>query len=136
MTPEERRQMNSLSTQIQEEKDYRRFKALLRELNDLVRRKESRFSQHDRANPRQRTRPWKTVHGKVQKIVKDVYRNRADLVEINIPAADHLFREIRIENTFSDIDGQQMALQAGTQLDITFEADLEGTFKGSSETDA
>jgi hypothetical protein len=42
-----------------------------------------------------------------------VYRNRTDLVEINIPAADDLFREIRIENTFIDVDRQQVALRAG-----------------------
>jgi hypothetical protein len=43
MTPEEREQMNRLCTQIQDEKDHDRFMQLIKELNDLIDRKEHRF---------------------------------------------------------------------------------------------
>jgi len=43
MTPEEREQMNRLCTQIQDEKDHERFMQLIKELNDLIDRKEHRF---------------------------------------------------------------------------------------------
>jgi hypothetical protein len=135
MTSEERERMNSLSTQIQAEKDYRTFQALVRDLNDLILRKVSRFPQYDGANPWQRTRPWKTVSGRVQKIVNRVYQNHTEDVEITIPEAEHLFREIRIENTFTDVDGQQVALKQGAHLDVTFEADSTDTAKKISASE-
>src|SRR5436309_10067497 len=48
------------------------------------------FPEYDRASRRQRTRSWKKVSGNVQKIIKDAYNYRADVVEINIPQADDL----------------------------------------------
>jgi hypothetical protein len=123
MTPDEREQMNSLSTRIQEEKDYRRFVGLLRELNELVSRKEHRFPQHNGGSMWQRKGPWRMVSGVVQKIIKSVSPNHADSVEISIGEAEDLFREIRIENRFSHLDGQTVALRQGAHVDVTFEAD-------------
>jgi len=59
----------------------------------------------------------------VQKILKGVYPDRVERVEIAIPAAEDLFREIRIENKLTGVDGQPVALRTGAQLDVTFEAD-------------
>jgi hypothetical protein len=115
--------MNSLCVRIQEEEDYPRFEALTRELNEIVGRKERRFPQHGGNGEGQRKRPWKTLQAVVQKIVKSVYPGQAENVEILIPAADDLFREIRIENTFTDVDGQPIALKSGARLDVTFEAE-------------
>jgi hypothetical protein len=42
MTPEERERMNSLCIAIQEETDYNKFATLLRELSELIARKEQR----------------------------------------------------------------------------------------------
>ena len=122
MTPEEREQMDSLCARIQEEKDYVRFEALMRELNELVGRKERRFPQHSVKGEWQGKRPWRTVPGVVQKIVKGVYSEQVEKVEIAIPEADDLFREIRIENKLTGVDGQPVALTTGAQLEITFEA--------------
>jgi DNA repair exonuclease SbcCD nuclease subunit len=58
----------------------------------------------------------------VQKIVKGVYSEQVEKVEIAISEADDLFREIRIENKLTGVDGQPVALTTGAQLDITFEA--------------
>jgi hypothetical protein len=113
MTPLERDRMNSLCIEVQEEKNYHRFEALLQELSALVRQKELRFPEYDRASNRQRTSPWKKVSGNVQKIIKDAYNYRADVVEIDIPEADNLFREVRIENAFTDPDGQNVSLKQG-----------------------
>lgn len=119
--------MNSLCIRIQEEKDYPRFEALMRELNELVARKESRFPQHGGIGAWQRKGPWKTVPAVVQKIVKPLYSNQVEKVEILIPAADDLFQEIRIENTLTDVDGQPVALKTGAQLEVTFEAEAKVT---------
>ena len=130
MTPEERERMNSLCFRIQEEKDYPRFESLMQELNELLGCKERRFAEHHDI-PRQRKRPWKTVPAVVQKIVKSIYQDQLEKVEISIPAADDLFREIRIENRLTDADGQPVALKTGAQLDITFEAEAKDTVKKS-----
>jgi hypothetical protein len=50
-------------------------------------------------------------------------------VEISIPDAEELFREIRIDNTFTDVNGQPVALKQGVPVEITFEADAMDTVK-------
>jgi hypothetical protein len=110
MTTEERQRMNSLCFQIQEETNHQKFEALARELNELIVRKKRRFSQHDGISAWQRTRRWRTVSGVVPKIVESTYPGPVEKVEISIAAAEDLFREIRIENTFTDIDGQLVSL--------------------------
>lgn len=69
----------------------------------------------------------------MQKIVKNVYRNDAETVEITIPEADDLFREIRIANTFTDLDGQPVKLKQGIRVEVTFEADQKDTVKTVAE---
>lgn len=81
-----------------------------------------------------KARRWagrQTVPAVVQKIVKSVYQDRVEKLEISIPEADDLFREIRIENTLTDADGQPVALKTGAQLDVTFEAEAKDTVKKS-----
>jgi hypothetical protein len=48
-------------------------------------------------------------------------------LKISITQADDLFREIRIENNFTDVDGGTVALTNGARLDVTFEAETEKT---------
>lgn len=121
--------MNSLCERIQQEKDYPRFEALIRELDELVRRKERRFPQYDGSGKWQQNKPWKTVPAVVQKIIKSVYPDQVERIEISIPAAEDLFREIRIENTLTDVDGQQVALKTGARLNVTFEAEAKDTVR-------
>ncbi len=129
MTTEERDRMNTLCVRIQDEKDYRRFEGLLRELTDVIGQKERRFPQHDGAGKRHQSRPWKTVSGTVHKVISRVYGRHSELVEITIPEAEDLFRELRIENTLTDLGGQVVALKQGAHVDVTFEADAKDTSK-------
>jgi hypothetical protein len=133
MTTEERARMNSLCLRIQEEKDYSQFQALLRELNELVGRKELRFPRHGGIPTWRRNRPWKTVSGAAQKIIKNIYLNHRDNVEIALTEAEDLYREIRIENTFTGVDGQPVALKQGARVDVTFEANPEDTVKQGAD---
>lgn len=133
MTPEEREHMNSLCFRIQEEKDYRRFEGLLRELNELIGRKEFRFLQSDGIPVSKQKRPWKKLSGVVQKIFKNVYQSHEGSVEIAIAEAEHLYGEVRIENTFTGADGQPVELKQGAHVDVTFEAAAEDTI--SKQTD-
>jgi len=135
MTPEEREQMNSLSIRIQEEKDYRCFAALLQELTVLIRKKAVRFPEHDGPFAWHRGgRPWKTLSGSVQKIVRNAYANQPEHVQIGIDEAEHLFQEVRIENTFTDANGQPVAVKQGAHVDVTFEADEKDTVKKIAES--
>jgi hypothetical protein len=129
MTPEEREQMNLLAFRIQEEKNYDTFTTLLRELNQLAGRKARRLNQDVPIPDFQRSRPWRTLRAVVQKIVKPVHPDLPERVEISIPGAEDLFREIRIENTLTDPDGQAVALKNGAQVDVTFETDATNTVK-------
>jgi hypothetical protein len=124
MTPEERERLNSLCIQIQTEKDYGKFEGLLRDLNGVIDRKHRRFKEFrsdvpDFSAP---TRPSKSLTGVVTKVLRPTYSPQAERVEISIPEADDLFREIRIANTFIRPDGGSVGLHAGTQLEIRFEA--------------
>jgi hypothetical protein len=129
MTPEERKQMNSLVVGIQQEKDYTRFEALLRELNALIARKELQFPQHHGSSASRGIKPWRKCYGIVQRIFKNVEPDRGDTIEIAFADAEELFREIRIENRFTDAAGQTVALKQGSHVDITFEADQKDTIE-------
>ena len=125
MTSEERERMNSLSVGIQEETDYNKFAAMLHEMSELIARKEQRRFEHHPKLIWQRNSPWKTVPAVVTKIVKPAFEGQPAKVEISITHADDLFREIRIENNFTDVDGGPVALTNGACLDVTFEAETK-----------
>jgi hypothetical protein len=127
MTPEERQRMNSLSLRIQEEKDYCRFEGLVGELNEVIGCKQRRFSRQRLDTGWRPTRPWKVVTGFVRKLLTSAYAGQPERVEISIPDADDLFREIRIANSFLSPDGRPAALKAGVHVQITLEADEKDT---------
>lgn len=120
MTPEECQQMNALCVQIQQEKSYGAFVSLSRELGHLIERKELRFGRSDGREWR-RNQPWKTVSAVATKILKSLHPADRDAVEIQIPSAVDLFREIRIENRWRGLQGQDVVLKSGDHLDVTFE---------------
>jgi hypothetical protein len=131
MTPEERVRMNELCLKIQDEKNYDKFAAQLRELSDLIARKEQRrFTEHPRLTWN-RNRPWKTVPAVVNKIIQTGSARQPDKAEISVTPADYLFREIRIENTFTSPEGEQLSLKQGAQVEVTFEAQAGDTLKKS-----
>ncbi len=128
MTPEERQRMNSLSLRIQQEKDYCRFEGLVGELYEVIGCKQRRFShEHLDASGWRPTKPWKVVTGVVRKVLAPIYAAQPERVEISIPDAVDLFREIRIANSFMSPDGRSVALKAGARVHITLEADRKDT---------
>jgi len=62
------------------------------------------------------------MHAQATKLVPSIDSPRAK-VEILIPAADDLFREIRIENQLTGVDGKPVALAAGARVTLTVEAE-------------
>jgi hypothetical protein len=127
MTSEERERMNRLCVGIQEETDYNKFAVLLHEMSDLIALKEQRRFEHHPKLVWQKNKPWKTLQAVVTKVVKPVLDGQPAKVEISIGQADDLFREVRIENNFTDVDGGSVALTNGARLDLTFEAEIKNT---------
>ncbi len=132
MTPEERKRMNAICIGIQEETNHDSFVTMLRELSELIAQKEQRRFQQYPPLIWKRDRPWKAVPAIVKKSVRSRFGN-PDKVEIALSTEDDLFREVRIENTFTDADGGQISLPDGTEMVVTFEAEAKTATKRNSQ---
>jgi hypothetical protein len=65
--------------------------------------------------------------GKVQKIIKSIIPDVPEKAEIAVEGADHLYKEIRIENTLEDEQGRKVKLKEGAQVEVVVEADPKDT---------
>ena len=65
--------------------------------------------------------------GKVQKIIKPLMPEQSEKAEIVVEGADHLYREIRIENRLEDEQGNEVKLKEGADVDVVVEADADAT---------
>jgi hypothetical protein len=77
-------------------------------------------------------KPSTTKPGIVQKIIKPADPRDPEQAQIAVEGAEELYREIRIENTLQDEEGQDVALKPGAQVDVTIEADKKDTTKKAS----
>jgi uncharacterized cupredoxin-like copper-binding protein len=72
-------------------------------------------------------RPKTTRPGTVEKIIKSPLPHEPEKAEIAVEGADHLYREIRIENTLEDDKGKKVKLKPGASVEVTVEADPKDT---------
>jgi hypothetical protein len=73
-------------------------------------------------------RKAKTVKpGIVQNIIPPPHPRIPEKAEIAIEGADHLYREIRIENHLEDENGKDVKLKQGAKVDVAVEAEPEAT---------
>lgn len=72
-------------------------------------------------------KPKVTKPGIVQKVIKPFHPQMPEKAEIAVDGADHLYREIRIENTLEDAQGKKVKLKEGAEVDVTIEADPKDT---------
>ena len=72
-------------------------------------------------------KPSASMVGNVQKIIKSPFPSAPDTAQIAITGADHLYREIRIDNTLTDEKGEEVSLKLGAQVEVTLEADAKDT---------
>jgi hypothetical protein len=68
-----------------------------------------------------------TLPGTVEKIIKPVSPEQPEKAQIVVDGADHLYREIRIDNTLTDENGEKVRLKAGVDVEVTVEAPREAT---------
>ena len=79
-------------------------------------------------------KPSTTLPATVEKIIKPVYPSEPEKAQIAVEGADHLYRELRIENTLTDENGDKVRLKQGAQIEVTIEAELGATIpKGDSD---
>jgi hypothetical protein len=71
--------------------------------------------------------PSATLPAIVEKIIKPPYPGAPEKAQIAVEGADHLYREIRIENTLIDEDGHKVGLKPGAEVQVTVEADADAT---------
>lgn len=72
-------------------------------------------------------KPSATLPGTVERIIKSPLPSEPEKAQIAVEGADHLYREIRIENTLTDEDGNEVRLKQGAEVEVTVEADKEAT---------
>jgi hypothetical protein len=71
--------------------------------------------------------PSATLPGTVEKIIKSPFPDEPEKAQIAIEGADHLYKEIRIENKLTDENGHKVRLKQGADVQVTVEADQEAT---------
>jgi hypothetical protein len=71
----------------------------------------------------------KTLMAHVRKIIESNGRSMPEKAEIEIHEGEELYREIRIDNEFTDEKGDKAALKQGADVDVIVEADSDATMK-------
>lgn len=71
-------------------------------------------------------KPSVTLPGKVDRILPAVpAAGIPEKAQVSVEGADHLYKEIRIENTLQDEKGREVALKPGSEVQVTVEAPIE-----------
>lgn len=77
-------------------------------------------------------KPRVTLPGTVEKIVKPPIPSEPEKAQIAVEGADELYREIRIDNTLTNENGEEVKLKLGAQVEVTVEAEAKATTPKSS----
>ncbi|HZQ20276.1 MAG TPA: hypothetical protein VFA90_16300 [Terriglobales bacterium] len=64
-----------------------------------------------------------TLAGTVEKIIPPIDPRDPEKAQIGVQGADHLYREIRVDNRLTNEKGEEVGLQPGSEVDVTIEAD-------------
>ena len=72
-------------------------------------------------------KPNVTLPGTVERIIKPPDPHEPEKAQINIQqGADPLYKEIRIENSLTDEEGNEVKLKKGATVEVTVEASPSG----------
>jgi hypothetical protein len=74
-----------------------------------------------------------TLPGTVEKILKFPIPDEPEKAQIAVEGADELYREIRIDNTLRNEDGEEVSLKPGARVEVTLEAETEATTPKSND---
>lgn len=74
-----------------------------------------------------------TMAATVEKIIKPLVSGEPEKAQISVEGAEHLYREIRIENNMTTPDGETVGLKPGAEVNVVIEADPEDTENKSGQ---
>jgi hypothetical protein len=72
-------------------------------------------------------KPAITLPGTVEKIIPTSNLAEAEKAKIAVEGADHLYRDIRVDNELQDENGKTVSLKPGAHVEVTIEAEPEAT---------
>jgi hypothetical protein len=72
-------------------------------------------------------KPSAILPGTVEKIIKSPFPGVPEKAQITVEGGDHLYREIRIDNTLTNDKGQEVSLKQGAHVEVTVEAEADAT---------
>ena len=78
-------------------------------------------------------KPSVTLPGTVEKIIQPSFPDQVEKAQISIEGGDDLYREIRIQNSLSVANGEEVRLKKGAEVDGTEQADQEATTSKDKE---
>ena len=67
-------------------------------------------------------KPSITLQGVVEKVIPPMHASLPEKAQIGVMGADELYREIRVDNTLKDQDGNEVKLKKGAEVEVTIEA--------------
>jgi hypothetical protein len=67
-----------------------------------------------------------TLPGTIEKIIP-ANGFETEKAQISMENADHLYKEIRVENALKNMDGKNVSLKPGAPVEVTIEADGDAT---------
>ena len=72
-------------------------------------------------------KPSAILPGTVEKIIESPFPSVPEKAQITVEGADHLYREIRIDNTLTNDNGEEVSLKPGAHVEVTVEAAADAT---------
>ncbi len=66
-----------------------------------------------------------TLPETVEKIIPSIGPNHPEKAQIAVQGAEDLYREIRVENTLQDDDGNPVSLKLGAEMEVTIAPDSD-----------
>ena len=69
-------------------------------------------------------KPSTTLPATVEKIIKPLVPTEPEKAQIAVHGADHLYRELRIDNTLTDENGDKVRLQPGAEVEVTIASEF------------
>jgi hypothetical protein len=77
--------------------------------------------------PKEEEKATVTLPGTVEKIIPALGDAVPEQAQISVEGAEELYREIRVENTLIDPDGNEVKLKKGAEVEVKIAADPEAT---------
>jgi hypothetical protein len=68
-----------------------------------------------------------TLPGEVEKIIESPHPNEPEKAQISVEGADALYQEVRIQNSLTNDEGDEVGLKEGAEIDVTVAADADAT---------